>query len=56
MFEELSSYMKSLEKLLALSPDKLYPGHGPVVPDGVGMIQHYIAHRQAREKEVRTYC
>ena len=54
VFEELGSYMASLEKLLALCPDRLYPGHGPVVEDGQAVISQYVAHRKAREKQVNT--
>ena len=52
VFEELGSYMASLEKLLALGADTLYPGHGPKVENGQEAIQQYIAHRMAREKQV----
>lgn len=52
MFEELASYMNSLEKLLTLKPGMLYPGHGPVVKDGRAKILEYISHRNAREKQV----
>ena len=30
-FQDLHSYMQSLEKILQLSPDQIYPGHGPIV-------------------------
>lgn len=52
VFEELGSYMASLGKLLSLCPKRLYPGHGPVVEDGQAVISQYIAHRNAREKQV----
>lgn len=55
VFEELSSYMTSLEKLLALCPQTLYPGHGPVLKDGQRAIKQYITHRNAREKQVTDY-
>ena len=45
--------MSSLEKLLELKPALLYPGHGPVLHDGTATIQHYLAHRKAREQQVR---
>lgn len=51
VFEDLGSYMASLEKLLSQCPERLYPGHGPVIEDGQGTIRHYIAHREAREKQ-----
>ena len=52
MFEELATYMSSLEKLLKLRPQKLYPGHGPIVEDGEAVIRQYITHRNARENQV----
>ena len=51
VFDDLYSYMKSLEKLLLLSPTVLYPGHGPVVANGREMIEEYIKHRNEREHQ-----
>lgn len=31
VFEDLSEYMQSLEKILSLKPSVIYPGHGPVI-------------------------
>jgi glyoxylase-like metal-dependent hydrolase (beta-lactamase superfamily II) len=44
-FESLSAYMESLEKLKRIRPRKIYPGHGPVVEEGVQKIEEYIQHR-----------
>lgn len=55
VFEELGTYMTSLGKLLTFGPKRLYPGHGPVVEDGQAVINHYIAHRNAREKQVGVH-
>ena len=52
-FDSLRPYMESLKKLLALAPTILYPGHGPVVMDAVGVIRQYIRHREKREAQVR---
>jgi glyoxylase-like metal-dependent hydrolase (beta-lactamase superfamily II) len=48
----LADYIASLERLLALGPRVLYPGHGPVVEDGVGKIQEYLDHRRQRVQQV----
>lgn len=52
VFEDLFSYMKSLEKILSLDPCIIYPGHGPVVTEAVEKITNYIEHRNMREKQV----
>mmetsp|Transcript_27786 Transcript_27786/g.77700 ORF Transcript_27786/g.77700 Transcript_27786/m.77700 type:complete len:285 (+) Transcript_27786:64-918(+) len=49
---DLFTYMESLRKLRSQKPQRLYPGHGDVVPDGVAKIDEYIAHRSARETQV----
>lgn len=45
VFDSLKDYMESLQKLKSLAPKKIYPGHGPVVENGVEKIDEYIAHR-----------
>ena len=35
-----------------LSPELIYPGHGPVIEEGVTKVKEYIEHRNAREKQV----
>lgn len=45
--------MKSLEKLQALKIAQIYPGHGPVIEDGMKTITKYINHRNMRENQVR---
>lgn len=49
---DLAAYLASLDRMLGLRPGALYPGHGPVVADGVGKLREYIEHRHRREREV----
>jgi ribonuclease/clavin/mitogillin len=52
VFACFSDYMSSLSALLHLQPALIYPGHGAVLPDGVGAIRQYIQHRTAREAQI----
>ncbi|XP_071963042.1 endoribonuclease LACTB2-like [Antedon mediterranea] len=52
VFEDLFTYMQSLEKLMGFSPTILYPGHGPIVNEAMVKIQKYIDHRNMRERQI----
>lgn len=65
VFEDLSSYINSLQRILTKRSDSsgdsqqsawdfetVYPGHGPVVSDGPALIQQYITHRMQREAQI----
>jgi glyoxylase-like metal-dependent hydrolase (beta-lactamase superfamily II) len=52
VFEDLGVYLASLRKQLALRPGRLYPGHGPVVEDGIAKLRDYIAHRARRDAKI----
>ncbi|KAI4125840.1 MAG: hypothetical protein LQ338_004045 [Usnochroma carphineum] len=52
VFEDLRTYMNSLERMQELFSRRAYPGHGAVLDDGKKRIAEYIAHRQQREQEV----
>jgi glyoxylase-like metal-dependent hydrolase (beta-lactamase superfamily II)/8-oxo-dGTP pyrophosphatase MutT (NUDIX family) len=45
----MRDYLAQLGRLQALPVTTLYPAHGATLPDGVGKLAEYIAHRQARE-------
>ncbi|RIA96207.1 beta-lactamase-like protein [Glomus cerebriforme] len=51
-FEDLDQYLKSLQKLKQFTPDRLYPGHGPMLENGTAKLDEYITHRLNREKEI----
>ena len=48
----LACYLTSLERLLALAPRTIYPGHGPIVEDAVVRLTEYLDHRQQRLRQV----
>ncbi|KAK7053050.1 hypothetical protein VNI00_004371 [Paramarasmius palmivorus] len=56
VFEDLGTYINSLRKMKDFHTTGeytiLYPGHGPVVKDGVETIATYIKHRLEREAQV----
>ncbi|CAM1503742.1 Fc.00g013330.m01.CDS01 [Cosmosporella sp. VM-42] len=52
VFEDMATYLKSLEEMRPLFKGRAYPGHGPVIEDGPAKITEYIAHRRQREEQV----
>lgn len=48
----LKGYLASLERLLALDLERIYPGHGPVISRPREKILEYIEHRQMREEQI----
>src|SRR5450631_358298 len=48
----MSDYMASLEKLARRAETLYFPGHGGAVRDAPRFVQHYIAHRRAREASI----
>ncbi|EPS35683.1 hypothetical protein H072_10833 [Dactylellina haptotyla CBS 200.50] len=52
VFEDLSQYLSSLQKMLSLAPKQAYPAHGPLIEDVKAKISEYIAHRQERVDQV----
>lgn len=49
---DLVEYLASLERLLAETPGRIYPAHGPVIEDGPARLREYLAHRAARERQI----
>ena len=49
---DMASYLRSLEVVRSFEPDRLYPGHGPLVDDPATTIRQYVEHRLAREAQV----
>lgn len=52
VFEDLRTYISSLERMQGMFSGRAYPGHGPVIEDGKTRVLEYIQHRQKRENQV----
>jgi glyoxylase-like metal-dependent hydrolase (beta-lactamase superfamily II) len=55
---DLADYLDSVGRLRALAEETnlraLLPGHGPLLPDVVGTLDYYLAHRAERLAEVQA--
>jgi glyoxylase-like metal-dependent hydrolase (beta-lactamase superfamily II) len=49
---DVAAYLRSLERLAALKPRLLFPGHWDPVPDAMAKIEEYRRHRLEREAQV----
>ena len=50
---DLTAYLASLRRVLALGPDQLLPGHGPeLTEDPQAVLEYYRDHRAYREAQV----
>ncbi|NOT24951.1 MAG: MBL fold metallo-hydrolase [Acidobacteria bacterium] len=49
---DLHAYLKSLERVLALDPIRVFPAHGEVIDDPGTLLRNYIDHRLKREEQV----
>ncbi|KAK2802813.1 hypothetical protein FQN50_007219 [Emmonsiellopsis sp. PD_5] len=52
VFEDLSKYIVTLDKMHKLGTARAYPGHGAVIEDSGAKIMEYIQHRRQREEEI----
>jgi glyoxylase-like metal-dependent hydrolase (beta-lactamase superfamily II) len=51
---DLSAYLLALERLLALTPVRLLPAHGPEISSPEPLLRGYLEHRRMREAQVIT--
>jgi glyoxylase-like metal-dependent hydrolase (beta-lactamase superfamily II) len=49
---DMAAYFKSLERLLAVEPGILFPGHWDPVEDPMAKLEEYRSHRLDRERQV----
>lgn len=52
VFEDLASYLRSLELMSQQFSGRAYPAHGALITNGRVRVREYIVHRQQREEEV----
>lgn len=52
ILDDAAAYMASLRKVADLGVRRLYPGHGPELPDAGVAVAEYIAHREMREEQI----
>ena len=51
---DMAAFMASLDRLAGLGARRFYPGHGPAVDDPAARLAELVAHRRAREAQVRA--
>jgi ribonuclease/clavin/mitogillin len=49
---DLGDYLDSLNRLLALDIDVLFPAHGPLIREPHAKIREYLDHRALRERQI----
>jgi ribonuclease/clavin/mitogillin len=49
---DMRSYLTSLRRVRAMAPERLSPGHGPVVEDPPSVCERLLRHRLGREARV----
>jgi glyoxylase-like metal-dependent hydrolase (beta-lactamase superfamily II) len=49
---DMQLYLDSLQRLLDLDLERIYPGHGPAIDDPKDKLREYISHRLEREEQV----
>lgn len=48
----VGDYLRSLERLMDLGPERILPGHGPDVVDAASKLRQYRDHRVERDRQV----
>jgi glyoxylase-like metal-dependent hydrolase (beta-lactamase superfamily II) len=49
---DMAQYLKSLNRLINLSPNLIYPSHGPVISQATEWLEFYVRHRLEREEKI----
>lgn len=51
---DMSDYLAQLRRLRALAPTTLLPAHGEPIDDPSPVLDHYVAHRELRERKIEA--
>jgi glyoxylase-like metal-dependent hydrolase (beta-lactamase superfamily II) len=49
---DLRQYLESLQRMLALEPERILPAHGPAIDDPAAVLRAHLEHRHLRERQV----
>jgi glyoxylase-like metal-dependent hydrolase (beta-lactamase superfamily II) len=49
---DLAAYLRSLQRVRELGPDRMLPAHGPVIEEPDRLLRTYIEHRLEREAQI----
>lgn len=49
---DLSDYLDSLRRIIALAPRRMLPAHGAVIEEPVALLERYLEHRAERERQI----
>lgn len=52
VFQDLASYMESLDKILNLKSRRILPGHGQIIDRPSEYVKQYVKHRMDREIQI----
>ena len=49
---DMSHYLESLQRVLAMNPARMFPAHGAVINEPALLLRRYLEHRREREEQV----
>lgn len=49
---DLVAYLASLERVIALEPERMFPAHGAVIDRPLPLLRSYLEHRRQREEQI----
>ena len=49
---DLTDYLSSLQRVIALGPARIHPAHGALIEEPLDLLQGYLQHRREREAQV----